>query len=106
MRPLGRIASGNPRGPPPRGVRQRRERLLHLVAKVLEGRRQREPLAEVLGILVRAEAGADRGYLEQDAARLAEVDGPEVEAVDDRTRSRASAQCALAPPLAVARGSA
>ena len=41
------------------------------------------------GILVDGEARAERRELEEDAARLAEVDGAEPEAVDDRRRVRA-----------------
>src|SRR5690348_13908414 len=47
--------------------------------------------------LVRGEAGADRGDLEEDAARLAEVDRPEVEAVDHRRRLPARREHPLAP---------
>ena len=49
--------------------------------------------------LVDREAWADRGDLEQDAARLAEVDRPEVEAVDDRRRVGAALGHALVPRL-------
>ena len=45
--------------------------------------RQAQRLAEVLGVLVDREAGGERGDLEQDAARLAEVDRLEVVAVAD-----------------------
>ena len=49
----------------------------------LQEGRQREPLAEVLGVLVGGEAGSVGGDLEEDAARLAEVERLEVVAVDD-----------------------
>src|SRR5919106_2479116 len=49
---------------------------------MLERWRQHEPLPEGLDRLVGGEAGADRGDLEEDAARLAEVDRAEPEAVD------------------------
>ncbi len=55
-------------------------------AQVLECGREDELLAEVLGILVEREARAERRDLEEDAARLAEVDRAEPEAVDDRRR--------------------
>src|SRR5688572_20890663 len=58
---------------------------------MLEGRREDERLAEVLGILVEREAGPEGRELEEDAARLAEVDGAEPEAVDDRRRVRPGA---------------
>src|SRR5262249_6003408 len=44
-------------------------------------------------------AGADRRDLEQHAARLAEVDRPEVEAVDDRRRVRTALGDTLLPGL-------
>ena len=69
-----------------RGVRQRRQSRLDLLAQVLEVGWERKPLAEVLGILVGREAGPERGELEQDAVRLAEVDRLEVEAVDHGRR--------------------
>ena len=56
-------------------------------------------LAEGLLRLVGGEAGPERGDLEQDAARLAEVDRAEVEAVDDRGRPRAGLRDAVAPRL-------
>ena len=68
-----------------------------LVAQVLEVGRQRELLAEVLERLVDGEAGADRRDLEEDAARLAEVDRAEVEAVDLRRRLGAARDRLLAP---------
>src|SRR5947207_8582489 len=55
---------------------------------MLVARRQRQPLAERLERLVDREAGADRGDLEENAARLPEVDRAEVEAVDHRRRVR------------------
>src|SRR3954454_13407092 len=68
---------------------------------MLERGRQRESLAEVLRGLVNGEAGAERGDLEQDAARLAEVDRLEVEALDDRRRARARLLDRRAPRLVV-----
>ena len=56
---------------------------LDLGAVRLEEGRQRQPLAEVLGVLVRREAGTVGGDLEEDAARLPEVERLEVVAVDD-----------------------
>src|SRR5205085_6375470 len=82
-------------------VRKRGEHRLEALAQVLERGRQGEPLAEVLGRLVGREAGADRGDLEEDAARLAEVDRAEVEAVDDGRRGRAGVERALPPRLVV-----
>src|SRR5215210_7438283 len=64
---------------------------------MLEVRRQREALAEVLERLVGREPGADRRDLEEDAARLAEVDRLEVEAVDDGRRRASAFEHALAP---------
>ena len=80
-------------------IRQRRQHRLDLLAQVLERRRQREPLAEVLRILVRREARAERRDLEEHAARLAEVDRAEVEAVDHGRRLRAGRGDPLAPGL-------
>ena len=69
------------------GVGKRRQDGLQPFPQRLVVRRKREPLAERLQRLVRGEAGAHRGELEEDAARLPEVDRPEVEAVDDRRRA-------------------
>src|SRR5919204_6209287 len=80
-------------------VRKRGEHRLEALAQVLEGGRQREPLAEVLRRLVGREAGAEGGDLEEDAARLAEVDRAEVEAVDDGGRRRAGLQRPRPPRL-------
>src|SRR5918998_4434362 len=80
-------------------IRQRGERPLELLAERLEARRQREPLAEVGRVLVGVEARPHRGQLEQHAARLAEVDRAEVEAVDHLGRAGAGARDALAPAL-------
>ena len=67
---------------------ERRQHLLDLVAQMLERGRQDERLAEVLGVLVDREARPERRDLEQHAARLAEVDRPEPEAVDHRRRAQ------------------
>ena len=71
---------------------------------MLERGRQREVLAQMIQRLVDGEAGADRGELEEHAARLAEVDRAEVEAIDHRRRSRAGADHPLAPGLVVLHG--
>ena len=55
--------------------------------QVLERGREDERLAQVLRVLVHGEARAERRDLEEDAARLAEVDRAEPEAVDDRRRA-------------------
>src|SRR5207245_1304772 len=81
-------------------VRQLRQDRLDLFTQVLEGRRQRELLAEVLERLVDRETRAERRDLEQHAARLAEVDGLEIEAVDHRRRA-AAALDHLRPPSLV-----
>ena len=72
--------------PRPPADRERRQHRLDPVAQVLESGRQDERLAEVLGVLVDREPGPERRDLEEDAARLAEVDGAEPEAVDDPAR--------------------
>ena len=82
-----------------RGFGDRRQHRLDLLAQVLEVRREREALPEGLERLVGREAGADRRDLEQHAARLAEVDRLEVEAVDHGRRPRAAFDHALAPGL-------
>src|SRR6185295_14242386 len=66
---------------------------------MLEVGRQRQSFTKVVGRLVGREARPDRGDLEQHAARLAEVDRLEVEAVDDRRYVRASGGDPLAPGL-------
>src|SRR5439155_16975054 len=83
-------------------VRKRCQQRLDLRPEMLEIGRQRQPLAETLGWLVGREPGADGGDLEQDAARLAEVDRPEVEAVDDWRRPRPGPCNALVPCLVIA----
>ena len=62
-------------------VGDRRQRALELLAQVLVLRREPQRLAEVLGVLVDREAGGEGRDLEQDPARLAEVDRAEVVAV-------------------------
>src|ERR1700693_5711365 len=81
------------------GIRQRGQHRLELCTEVLEVGRQDERLAEMRRILVGGEARAERRDLEQDAARLAEVDRAEPEAVDDRRRPAACFLDALAPRL-------
>src|ERR671936_2190586 len=68
---------------------------------MLEVRRQRQPLAQCLERLVGGEPGTQRRDLEEHAARLAEVDRAEIEAVDDGSRPRTRALDALAPRLVV-----
>jgi hypothetical protein len=53
----------------------------------------------MVGRLVGCETGAERRQLEQDAARLAEVDRLEPEAIDYLGRVRAGLQHPLAPLL-------
>src|SRR5262249_7255497 len=60
-----------------------------------------QALAEMLERLVRREAGADGGDLEEDAARLAEVDRLEVETVDDGRGACARLEDPVAPRLVV-----
>src|SRR5207248_2780411 len=76
---------------------------LDLVAQVLVVRRQRDLLAQELERLVDRETRPDRRDLEQDAARLAEVDGLEIEAVDHRGRVRSGLQHTIAPGLLLVR---
>src|SRR5258708_14190279 len=64
---------------------------------MLECRWQRQALAEVLLGLVGREAWTQRRNLEQDAIRLAEVDGAEVEALDHRRRFSPALDDAVAP---------
>src|SRR5438445_11500018 len=71
--------------------------MLELVTEPLVVRRQRQPLAEPFERLVGRETGPERGDLEEHAARLAEVDRLEPEAVDDRRRARARVRDALSP---------
>src|SRR5256885_11407657 len=70
---------------------------LHLLAQVLERRRQRQTLAEVLLRLVGRKARADGGDLEQDSARLPEIDRAEVEAVDHGRRVAATLDDPVSP---------
>src|SRR5207248_6473980 len=78
---------------------QRCEHGPELLAQVLECGREDERLAQVRRVLVGREARAERRDLEQDAARLAEVDRAEPEAVDDRRRPPACLLDARAPRL-------
>src|SRR5207302_4611946 len=57
---------------------------LKLRAHMLELWRERKRFAEVFKRLIGGEAGAERRDLEQHAARFSEVDGAEIETVDDR----------------------
>src|SRR5204862_3540686 len=84
-------------------VGKRRKDGLDRRAQVLVVGRKRELLAEVLERLVDREAGADGRDLEQHAARLAEVDRLEVEAVDDGRRMRATLRDTLLPGLVLLR---
>src|SRR4029077_14378155 len=68
---------------------------------VARPRQKDELLAEVRRILVGGEAGAERRDLEEDTVRLAEVDGAEPEAVDDRRRPAAGLLHPLPPRLLV-----
>src|SRR5689334_19934105 len=72
---------------------------LELHAQVLVVRRKRETLTEVLRILVGGEARADRRDLEKNSVRLAEVDRPEIEAVDDRGWAGPGINDTIAPCL-------
>src|SRR5262249_20037357 len=51
----------------------------------------------MLGRLVGGESGPDRGDLEENAARLAEIDGFKVEAVDHGRRPRAGVRNTILP---------
>src|SRR4051812_26937474 len=82
-------------------VWQRRQRPLDLVAVLLERRRQRQALAQRTGILVDRDPRPHGGELEQHSRGLAEVDGLEVEPVDDRRRARAGPGHACPPFLVV-----
>src|SRR5438046_8254428 len=64
---------------------------------MLEPRRQDEPFAEMLWILVDRESRTHRRDLEKHAARLAEVDGLEPVAVDHRRRAGAGLDHSIAP---------
>src|SRR5918992_2650360 len=80
-------------------IRERRQNRLYPFAQVLEVRRQGQSLTEMLERLVGRETRADGRDLEQDAARLAEVDRTKVVAVDHRRWGRAALQGSLAPGL-------
>src|SRR5205823_8515466 len=85
-------------------ISERDQVCLDLGAQVLEGRWKGQPFAEVLLGLVGREAWADRRDLEQDTARLPEVDRPEVEAVDHARRIAAPFDHAFAPGDVVVHG--
>src|SRR5215217_30630 len=87
----------NPVGVPPLTGRDRLQPRLYLLAARLEERRQREPLAEVRGVLVRGEPGTVGCDLEEHPAGLAEVDGTEVVAVDLRRHTESRAPYPLPP---------
>src|SRR5262245_29871045 len=82
-------------------VGYRPQHRLDLLPAVLVVGRQRELLTQGLEWLVHSEARAERRDLEQDAARLAEVDGAEVEAVDHRRRARPGLDHPLASLLVI-----
>src|SRR5215213_238686 len=82
-------------------VLERAHRRLDLLTELLELRRDRELLAERLERLIDREARAGGGQLEQDAARLAEVDRLEVVTVDHLGRVCTALRHALAPRLVV-----
>src|SRR5215216_3138541 len=82
---------------PPLTGRDRLQPRLYLLAARLEERRQREPLAEVRGVLVRGEPGTVGCDLEEHPAGLAEVDGTEVVAVDLRRHTESRAPYPLPP---------
>src|SRR5260370_32103866 len=85
-------------------VRKWGQARFHLGAQILEGRRQGEPLAEVLLGLICREAWAHGRDLEQDTTRLPKVDRPEVEAIDHRRRVAAASDDLVAPGLVVLHG--
>src|SRR6218665_3045722 len=103
MRSAWRREQPSSREPLRRGARiiDRRQRRLDLLAQRLEPRREDELLAEMGGVLVGVEARSERGDLEEDARRLAEVDRLEPEAVDDLGRAGAGGERAFAPGLVV-----
>src|SRR5438105_3995643 len=76
---------------------QRRQRCLDLGSFRFEERRQRQTLTQVIRFLVGGEAGAIGRDLEKHAARLAEVERPEVVAVDHRRDADTRPGQALAP---------
>src|SRR2546423_3135175 len=94
----GKPRNGLPSSPGLPRVRKRGEHRLEALAQALERGRKREPLAEVLRRLVGREAGTEGGDLEEDAARLAEVDRAEVEAVGHGCRRRTRLQRPLPAP--------
>src|SRR5262249_12302942 len=74
---------------------------LDLLPEGLVGRGQRQLLSQRLEGLIDREARAARGGLEQHAARLAEIDRAEVEAIDHRCGAGAGRDHAVAPCLVV-----
>jgi hypothetical protein len=77
--------------------------LLKLGPQPLERGWKRQPLAQVLCVLVHGKAGTDRGQLEQDARRLPEIHRAEVEAIDHRGGMSTRGDDAFAPCLVVGR---
>src|SRR5215207_5862222 len=88
--------SGAPSGGDTR-IGDRVEDGLDLLAEVLVGGRQGQLLAERLERLVDVEARAQGRDLEEDAARLPEVDRAEVEAIDHRCGPSPLADHPVAP---------
>src|SRR5918995_1024451 len=82
---------------PPLTCGDRLQTGLYGLAARLEERRKREPLTEVVGVLVRGEARTVGGDLEEHPAGLAEVDGTEVEAVYLRRHAKTEAPDPLPP---------
>src|SRR5579883_3384012 len=74
---------------------KRRQGSFEFRAQVLELRRKREPLTQMLRRLIGREPGADRRNLKEDPAWLAEVDRAKVKAVDDRGRMAAALEHTL-----------
>src|SRR5579859_4928886 len=76
---------------------ERREHGLELSATRLQERGEREMLAQMGQVLVGGETGSVGRDLEEHTAGLAEVDGPEVETVDDRSDTHSGTRQLLLP---------